>query len=448
MKKRQAYFDNASTTPLDKRVLKAMMPYFTEDYGNASNLYETGRCARKAISLALNQISKALHCRQDEFIFTGSATEADNLAIAGAARAHKEKGNRIIISSLEHKGILAVCDALAKEGFEIVKLPVGKDGMVDPEEVRKALNEKTVIVSITMADSETGTLQPIREIAGVIRDWRLGIVTSDKLQVTSKAKKNLQLATCNLQLSHPLFHTDASQAAAYADVNVEKLGVDLMTISAHKLRGPKGIGGLFVRRGVKLNPIIYGGGQQGKLRSGTENVPAIAGFGKAVELNEAYKKNGAAKTAKLRDSLQKGIFKTIDKVVLNGHPTKRLPNFLNISILDIEGESLLLELDEHGIMINTGSACNSESLEPSYVLTALGNPYEFVHGSIRFTLGPQTTMADVDHVLKYLPKIVERLRSISPLDLSTDQKKAMSDSRAFIGNQTPHFLRKKKAKTN
>jgi len=476
MKPRQAYFDNASTTPLDKRVLKAMMPYFTEDYGNASNLYETGRCARKAITLALNQISKALHCRPDEFIFTGSATEADNLAIAGAARAYKnamiekrtdgrsgiidrrtigmrdkdgaksvshESFGRIIISSLEHKGIMAVCDALAKEGFEIVKLPVGKDGMVDPEEVRKALNDKTIIVSITMADSETGTMQPIREIAEVIKQHsarRRESVSPDALR--SKVKGDTAVAE-RARNGLPYFHTDASQAAAYADVNVEKLGVELMTISAHKLRGPKGIGGLYVKRGVKLNPIIYGGGQQGKLRSGTENVPAIAGFGKAVELNEAYKGKGAAKTAKLRDALQKGIFKSIDKVVLNGHPTKRLPNFLNISILDIEGESLLLELDEHGIMINTGSACNSESLEPSYVLTALGNPYEFVHGSIRFTLGPQTTMADVNHVLKYLPKIVERLRRISPLDLSTDQKKAMSDPRAFIGNQAPHFLRKK-----
>jgi cysteine desulfurase len=192
-----------------------------------------------------------------------------------------------------------------------------------------------------------------------------------------------------------------------------------------------------------LNPIVYGGGQQGRLRSGTENVPAIVGFGKAMELNEVYKKTGSAHVKKLRDALQKGIFTLIKKVILNGHPTKRLPNFLNISILDIEGESLLLELDEHGIMINTGSACNSESLEPSYVLTALGNPYEFVHGSIRFSLGKDTTMSDVNYVLKCLPKIVERLRKISPLDISPDERKVMSDPRAFIGNQTPHFLRKK-----
>jgi cysteine desulfurase len=423
MKKRQAYFDNASTTPLDKRVLKAMMPFLKEDYGNPSNLYETGRTAKKAIAKAAEQIATALHCRTDEFIFTGSATEADNLALAGAARANKDKGNRIIVSAIEHKGILAVCEALKKEGFEIIQVPVGENGMIDLDILKKELNDKTIIVSVTMADSETGTLQPIKEIAAIIKSY--------------KGDKGL-----------PYFHTDASQATAYADIDVEKLGVDMMTLSAHKLRGPKGIGGLFVRRGVKLQPIIYGGGQQGKLRSGTENVPAIVGFGLAVELNEKHKKKDGAKIGKMRDTLQKGIFKSVDKVVLNGHPTKRLSNFLNISILDIEGESLLLELDEHGIMINTGSACNSESLEPSYVLTALGNPYEFVHGSIRFTLGAETTMADVNHVLKHLPKIVDRLRRISPLDLSTDQKKTMSDPKAFIGNQTPHFLRKKKAKTN
>lgn len=422
MKKHQAYFDNASTTPLDKRVLKEMMPYFTQDFGNASNLYESGRCARKAIAKASLQIADALHCRTDEFVFTGSATEADNLALAGTARAHKNEGNRIIISTLEHKGIIAVAEALEKEGFEVIKIGVGKDGMIDLEELKKSLNDKTLIISITMADSETGTLQPITEIVEIVSNFR-----------------NQKLNNKSL----PYFHTDASQSAAYTEIDVNKLGVDLMTLSAHKLCGPKGIGGLFVKRGLRLSPIIYGGGQQGKLRSGTENVPAIVGFGKAIELNEQYKKKGLAKIKKLRDKLQKGIFKTISKVILNGHPEKRLPNFLNISILDIEGESLLLELDEHGIMINTGSACNSESLEPSYVLTALGNPYEFVHGSIRFTLGKETTLSDVKHVIKHLPKIVDRLRRISPLNLSEDEKKVMSDPRAFVGGKTPHFLRKK-----
>ncbi len=415
---RQVYFDNASTTVLDPAVLKAMMPYFQKEYGNPSNLYELGRQARLAIARGTLTIATAISCRADEFIFTGSATESDNLAIIGAARAHKKNGNRIIISNLEHKGIMSACEALEKEGFEIIKLPVGKNGLLDPSEVKKVLNEKTIIVSVTMADSETGTLQPIAEIGKLIRSFR-----GDK--------------------TLPYFHTDASQSAAYADINVQKLGVDLLTLSAHKLGGPKGIGGLFVRHGVKLEPLIYGGGQQGRLRSGTENVPCIVGFGVAVDLNEKRKKAGMAKVKKMRNALEKGIFKSISKVVLNGHPTKRLPNFLNISILDIEGESMLLELDRHGIMINTGSACNSESLEPSYVLTALGNPYEFVHGSIRFTLGTENNMADVKYVLKHLPRIVERLRRISPLNLSIDQNKAMSDPRAFIGNQTPHFLRKK-----
>ncbi len=444
-KKRQVYFDNASTTPLDKRVFRAMLPYFTDDFANPSNLYETGRCARQAIENASAQIAAALHCRPDEFVFTGSATEADNLALAGAARAHKFDGKnrgRIIISALEHKGIMSVCAALEKEGFEVVKIPVGKNGMVNPEDVKKNLNQETIIVSITMADSETGTLQPIKEVSKIIEEYRSRKEEAGRME--ENANRHLSSSSSLLPpRSLPLFHTDASQAAAYADVNVEKLGVDLMTLSAHKLRGPKGVGGLFVKRGVKLQPIIYGGGQQGKLRSGTENVPAIVGFGKAIELNEAYKKAGSIKVKKLRDALQIGILKSVKKIVLNGHPTKRLPNFLNISILDIEGESLLLELDEQGIMINTGSACNSESLEPSYVLTALGNPYEFVHGSIRFTLGAETTKSDVDYVLRCLPKIVARLRSISPLNLSLDERKAVSDPRAFIGNKTPHFLRKK-----
>lgn len=425
MRKRQAYFDNASTTPLDKRVLKAMMPYFIEDFGNASNLYESGRLARKAVLKAQEQIAKALKCRIDEFVFTGSATEADNLALAGTARAHKTAGNRIIISALEHKGVIAVAEALEKEGFEVIKIPVGKDGLIDLAILKESLNEKTLIISVTMADSETGTLQPIEEISILLKEFKLNKKEGDK----------------NL----PYLHTDASQASAYANIDVQKLGVDLMTLSAHKLRGPKGIGGLFVRRGCRLSPIIYGGGHQGRLRSGTENVPAIVGFGEAIEINEKYKKKGLSQVRKLRDLLQKGIFQKISKVVLNGHPQKRLPNFLNVSILDIEGESLLLELDEHGIMINTGSACNSESLEPSYVLFAFGNPYEFIHGSIRFTLGPENKISDVNHVLKYLPKIVERLRRISPLNLKEDEKKVMSDPKAFIGGQTPHFLRKKKA---
>jgi len=419
MKKRQYYFDYAATAPLDKAVLSAMMPYLKQEYGNPSNLYELGRNAKRAILNATETIANILSCKTNEIIFTGSATESDNLAILGIARANRDKGNKIIISSIEHKGILSVCETLKKEDFQIVEIPVKKDGLVDLQFLEKNIDSKTILVSVTYADSETGTIQPIREIAEIIR----------------RVKFNSEL---------PYFHTDASQAGTYLDIDVNNLGVDLMTLSAHKLYGPKGIGALYIRNGVNIKPIIHGGGQQGQMRSGTENVPAIVGFAEAMRLNEKNKKGRYDKTKKLRDILEKGILKDIPKVVLNGHKTKRLPNFLNVSILDIEGEAMLLHLDEMGIMVNTGSACNSQSLEPSYILCALGNPYEFIHGSIRFTLGKENTLDEVRYVLKHLPRIVKELRSISPLELKVNQIEKISDPRAFIGNQTPHFLRKKK----
>ena len=377
-----------------------------------------------------------LGCAPAEFIFTGSATEADNMAIAGVARANriappgggKGAAGKIIISNVEHKGILSVCEALQHEGFEIAYLNVGRDGLVRPRDLAKMLDERTILVSVTCADSETGTVQPIAELARVIKKFR--------------AKR---AAGAKDVPAFPYFHTDASQAAAYLDMNVQTLGVDLATLSAHKLGGPKGVGGLYVRRGVKIAPIIYGGGQQDRLRSGTENVPGIVGFGEAMALAAKHRNAETARVKKLRDALQKGIFNKIDKVVLNGHPARRLPNFLNISILDIEGEALLLYLDELGIVVNTGSACNSQSLEPSYVLMALGNPYEYIHGSVRFTLGKGTTIAAVNYVLAKLPGVVVKLRGISPLDLKLGQTETMSQPKAFIGGQTPHFLRKKKA---
>ena len=415
---KQKYFDYASTTPLDPAVFSAMSPYFSEKFGNPSNLYDLGREANRAVIKATAEIAGVLGCRTDEFVYTSSATEADNLAILGTARANKSRGNRIIVSQIEHKGILAMSEILQKEGFEVIELPVGEDGILKVSDLENALTPQTILVSITSADSETGTLQPIGQIAKLIKNYR------------EKNKSSL-----------PYFHTDASQAAAHIDLNVEKLGVDMITLSAHKLYGPKGIGGLYIRRGTPVNPIIYGGGRG--LRSGTENVPGIVGFAKALILNEKRKKSEDKRIRKIRDALEKGIFKLIPKVVLNGHKTKRLPNFLNVSILDIEGEAMLLSLDELGIMVGTGSACNSLSLEPSYVLSALGNPYEYVHGSIRFTLGRGNTMADVKFILKHLPGIVDILRQISPLDLSMGEKLKMSMPTAFVGGQTPHFLRKK-----
>ena len=423
MSKKQYYFDYAATTPLDPKVFSAMLPYFKEEFGNPSNLYGLGRNAGRAIEGATKTITEILGCRLDEFIYTGSAPEADNLAILGGARSQTgsfgtqgsplknfaPKGDplrplapRIIMSQIEHKGILAVCDVLEKEGFGIVRLPVLKNGLVDLNELKKELNDRTILVSITMADSETGTIQPIFEIAKIIKEF---------------CRENAHLG------KFPVFHTDASQSAGYLDINVDKLGVDMMTISAHKIYGPKGIGGLYVRKGTKINPIIYGGGQQGRLRSGTENTPGIVGFAKSLELNSKNKKSEIVRIKKMRDALEKGIFKSIPKVVLNGHPTNRLPNFLNISILDVEGEAMLLYLDELGIMVSTGSACNSQNLEPSYILAALGNSYEHIHGSLRFTLGKKNTMQDIKYVLKHLSNVVKKLRSISSLDLSLNQKK-------------------------
>ena len=416
-----------------------MLPYFTNEFGNPSNLYELGRNANRAITDSTKTIADILGCRPDEFIYTGSATEADNLATLGVARANPStplRTSKIITSSVEHKGILATCESLEKEGFEIVRLPVLKNGLVDLNELKKELNDKTILVSITMADSETGTIQPIQEIAKIIKEFKKEKTPPQPLPQGEGRRGGVI----------PYFHTDASQAAKYLDINVDKLGVDMMTMSAHKIYGPKGIGGLYIKRGINISPIIYGGGQQRGVRSGTENVPGIVGFAKALSLNEKNKKTEFARIKKMRDTLEKGLFKSIPKVVLNGHPEKRMPNFLNISILDVEGEAMLLYLDELGIMVSTGSACNSQSLEPSYILTALGRPYEYIHGSIRFTLGLGNTTRDVKYVLKHLPAVIKRLRDISPLELNLGQTKKISDPRAFIGKQTPHFIKSVKFK--
>jgi len=435
------YFDYAATTPLDPRVLRAMKPYFSQKFGNPGSIHETGRKAKEAIEKAAAKIASILHCRPQEFIFTGSATEADNLAVLGIAKANairdfehfsnnptsqaapneasKTVRNKIIISAVEHKAILAPCQALAEEGFEIVKLKVDKNGLVDPNDVAKFLDSKTILVSIIYADNETGTIQPIKEIAKVIKKFR---------------------ASYNSSL--PYFHTDASQAAQYLDINVEKLGVDLMTVSSHKLYGPKGIGGLYIRKGVRIKPIIFGGGQQNNIRSGTENVPSIVGFAEALALAESNKQKEYKRLEKLRNELEQGIFKLIPKVVLNGHPQKRLPNFLNVSILDIEGEAALLYLDQKGICASTGSACDSQSLEPSHVILALGRPYEYAHGSLRFTLGKYTTRESIQYLLKRLPPIVEKLRQMSPVNIKIGEEKKISLPQAFVGGKTPHFLKK------
>lgn len=419
-KKKTYYFDYASSTPLDKRVFAVMKPIFTDDYGNPSNLYSLGRQTKSILETSTKKITSVMGCKPSEFIFTASATESDNLAIIGTVRANKEKGNKIIISNVEHKSVLAAAEALEKEGFEIQKIKISKDGLVDTEELAKMLDDKTVLVSITYSDSETGTIQPIKKIGKMIKEFRL--------------KNNSPL---------PYLHTDAAQAANFLDINVNNLGVDLMTLSAQKIYGPKGIGGLYIRLGTAIQPIIYGGGQQNNIRSGTENIAGIAGFGEAMSLIKKENHKEYMRIARLRDKLEAGILKKIERVIVNGNPVHRLPNFLNVSILDIEGEAALLYLDNKGILINTGSACNSQTLEPSYVLTAFGRPYEYVHGSLRFTLGKYTTEKEIDYVLKVLPPLIKKLREISPLNLQLGDEKETSLPTAFVGNQLPHFLREK-----
>ncbi len=419
MTKRKYYFDYASTTPVDPRVFRAIEPYFIKEFGNPANLYELGHKAYRAIENSLGKIAPVLNCRPEEFIFTGSATESDNLAVLGVARANKGFGNKIIISNIEHKGIIAAGDALKEEGFEICKLKVKENGLADPKDLKKLLDEKTILVSITYADNETGTIQPIEELGRIIKKFR-----DDNNRIL------------------PYFHIDAAQAAPYLDLDVENLGVDLMTLSSHKIYGPKGIAGLYVRKGVNIKPLIFGGGGgQNKLRSGTENVPGIVGFAEALMIASKEKDREGARIKELRDKLQKGIIKYVPKVILNGHQEKRLPNFLNISILDVEGEALLLYLDRKGICANTGSACNSQSLEPSHVIIALGRPYEYAHGSLRFSLGKYTTAASVEYILKHLLEIVRKLRQISSLNLEVGKEKTVSQEKAFIGGQIPHFLR-------
>ncbi len=415
------YLDYAATTPLDPGVFKAMRPYFAEKFGNPGSIHDAGRKAKEGAEKASAKIASILHCRSQEFVFTGSATEADNLAVFGTARINKVTGNKIIVSAVEHKAVLAPCNALAEEGFEVIKLKVDKTGLVNPADIAKLLDSKTILVSVIYADNETGTIQPIKEISKIIKKFR--------------AKNGS---------AFPYFHTDASQAVQYLDIDVEKLGVDLMTVSSHKLYGPKGIGGLYVRKGVKIKPIIFGGGQQNNLRSGTENVPSIVGFAEALALAEKSKNKEYARVEKLRNELERGIFKLIPKVALNGHPQKRLPNFLNVSVLDIEGEAALLYLDQKGISASTGSACNSQSLEPSHVILALGRPYEYAHGSLRFTLGKYATRESVQYLLARLPPIVKKLRQMSPVNLKVSEKKKISLPKAFVGGQTPHFLKKVK----
>jgi len=395
------YLDHAATTYMDPRVLTAMKPYFTEKFGNPSSLYALGRESNGAINDARRSVAQILHALPDNIIFTAGGTESDNLALFGIARAHEKQGKHIISTPIEHHAILHALDELRKQGWEITLVPVDKIGRVNPADVIKAIRPDTVLISVMYANNEIGTIEPIAEIGRELLKYR-------------QAKNT----------AYPYFHSDACQAAGYLDLDVEKLHVDLMTINGGKIYGPKGVGVLYVRRGVKIQPIIVGGSQERRLRAGTENVPGIVGLAKALEFAQSASEKESKRVRALSEYLWKQIEAKIPKVKLNGPEIGegRLPNNLNITFLDVEGEAMLLYLDEYGVMCSTGSACTSESLEPSHVLRALGLPYEYAHGSIRFTFGHCNTKAEIVYLMKYLPAIVAQLREMSPTNIGVKKQ--------------------------
>jgi cysteine desulfurase len=385
MQNRIYYFDNAATTSLDPEVLNAMMPFLKDEYGNASSIYSLGQESRKAIDEARDKVAKVLGCDSSEIYFTGSGTESDNWALKGVALQNQQKGKHIITSSIEHHAVLHTCEYLARKGFEITYLPVAKNGIVQVEDLEKAIREDTMLISIMLANNEIGTIQPIQEIAKIAN--RCGI----------------------------LFHTDAVQAIGSIPVNVKDLGVDLLSLTAHKFYGPKGVGALYIKKGTEIENLMEGGGQEKAKRPSTENVAGIVGLGRAIEIAKQKLESNMLEITKLRDYTIQEIIEKIPDVQVNGDLEKRLPGNVNISFKYVEGESILLMLDALGICASSGSACTSGSLEPSHVLRALKIPHAIAHGSIRFSLGKSNKKEEVDYLVESLLKIIEKLRAISPL---------------------------------
>jgi len=379
------YFDHAATTPVRKEVLEEMLPYFSDRFGNASTVYSIGRQSKKAVEEARERVAKALNADIREIFFTGSGTEADNWAIKGVAYANRTKGKHIITTSIEHHAVLHTCQYLEKEGFEVTYLSVDKDGLINIEELKAAIRQDTILITIMFANNEIGTIQPIQEIGRIAKEKGI------------------------------YFHTDAVQAAGNVKIDVNALNIDLLSLSAHKFYGPKGIGALYIRKGVKITSFMHGGAQERGRRASTENVPAIVGLGKAIEIADSRIDEYNKHLIDLREKAYNEIMNKIPFVRLNGHRHNRLPGNLNFSFEFVEGESLLLMLDMKGICASSGSACTSGSLDPSHVLLAIGLPHEIAHGSLRLTFGEDNTIEDVDYLMSVLPDIVARLRDMSPL---------------------------------
>ena len=388
------YLDHNATTPTYSEVVSAMLPYFKDIYGNPSSVHKFGQKAKKAIEEAREKVSNLIYAQPEEIVFTSGGTESDNFAIFGVAFANIKKGKHIITSSIEHHAVLNVCNYLEKQGFKVTYLPVDKHGLVNPEDVKKAITNETILITIMHANNEVGTIEPISEIGKIIKDF------------TENRKPKTE--------NRIYFHTDAVQSVGKIKVDVDELQVDLLSLSGHKIYGPKGIGAIYIRRGTRIEPLIYGGHHERNRRAGTENVPGIVGLGKACEIAKDTIEEEKSLIL-LRDKLYNGIIEKIEDVHLNGHPKERLPNTLNVSFEGIEGEGILLNLDLKGVAASTGSACTSGTLEPSHVLTAMAVNPAIAHGSIRFSLGKGNTEEDIDYVLEVLPKIILRLREMSPL---------------------------------
>ncbi len=385
------YMDHSATTPVRPEVLEAMLPYFAADFGNPSSIYTIGQEARKAVDDARERIARILGARMSEIVFTSGGTESDNAALKGVAFALQSLGNHIITTAIEHHAVLHTCYQLEQFGFDITYLSVDEHGLVDPQEVVDAITDRTILVSVMMANNEIGTIEPIGEITRLVK---------------AEAKRRDRTI---------IMHTDAVQAAGFLDINVRTLGVDLLSLSAHKIYGPKGVGMLYIKRGTPFEEQNAGGGQERQRRSGTENVPGIVGFGEALHLAVSEREANSAHCLRLREKLTQGIFETIDGVRLNGHPEHRLSGNVNISFHGVEGEPVLLGLDFAGVCASSGSACSSASLEPSHVLLAIGLTAEMAQGSLRITLGRDNTDEDVDYLLSILPDMIGKLRAMPSL---------------------------------
>lgn len=383
--KRFIYLDNAATTKTRPEVVEAMLPYFTEFYGNPSSVYEFSNASKKAINRSRETIAEAIGAKTNEIYFTAGGTESDNWALVATAEAYQSKGNHIITSKIEHHAVLHTCEYLEKRGFEVTYLDVDENGVVKLDELKKAIRPTTILISIMFANNEIGTIEPIKEIGEIASEH--GII----------------------------FHTDAVQAFGHVPINVDEYHIDMMSASGHKLNGPKGIGFLYIRTGIKMRSFMHGGAQERKRRGGTENVPGIVGFGKAVEIAMATMEERTKKETELRDYLMNRVMAEVPYVRINGHRKNRLSNNVNFAFQFIEGESLLIMLDMDGICGSSGSACTSGSLDPSHVLLAIGLPHEIAHGSLRLTLNEENTREEMDYVVESIKKIVEKLRGMSPL---------------------------------